>query len=209
MPVDVVKIDRFFVVDVEHDRWQREFMRAVLEFARRLGLRTVAVGVERASQADVLRELGCDTIQGYFVARPAPPDDLLGMVLLGYAPARSQQRAAAGPGLNSHFAGHSCSTTSRKCFKPSQVRKNTSWRVRPSSVTSRDLQMFVHETAESISSQRPDGRTGGRGSGACLSGARSRPWRLISGFRRGLKLVDQRSADRSTSDPAVDQPGNR
>jgi diguanylate cyclase (GGDEF)-like protein len=81
MPVDVVKIDRFFVVDVEHDQRQREFMRAVLEFARRLGLRSVAEGVERAGQAEVLRELGCDLMQGYLIARPAPADDLFDLLM--------------------------------------------------------------------------------------------------------------------------------
>jgi diguanylate cyclase (GGDEF)-like protein len=96
MPVDVVKIDRFFVVDVEHDRWQQEFMRAVLEFARRLGLRTVAEGVERASQADVLRELGCDMMQGYLVARPAPPDDLLDLLLTDGAPPAPVPSTAGG-----------------------------------------------------------------------------------------------------------------
>jgi EAL domain-containing protein (putative c-di-GMP-specific phosphodiesterase class I) len=96
VPVDVVKIDRFFVVDVEHDRWQREFMRAVLEFARRLGLRTVAEGVERASQADVLRELGCDMIQGYLVGRPAPPDDLLDLLLTDGPPPAPVPSTAGG-----------------------------------------------------------------------------------------------------------------
>ena len=81
---------------MEHDRWQREFMRAVLEFARRLGLRTVAEGVERASQADVLRELGCDMMQGYLVARPAPPDDLLDLLLTDGSPPAPMPSTAGG-----------------------------------------------------------------------------------------------------------------
>lgn len=48
----------------------------VIAPARALGLRTTAEGVERSSQLAVLRELGCDTAQGYLISRPLPPNQL-------------------------------------------------------------------------------------------------------------------------------------
>ncbi len=52
-------------------------MRAIVDLGHNLGLRVVAEGVEDARSLAVLRELGCDTAQGYLVSRPLPPDRLL------------------------------------------------------------------------------------------------------------------------------------
>lgn len=51
-------------------------MQALLTMGHELGLRVVVEGVERVSQADVLRELGATHAQGYLYARPAPADQL-------------------------------------------------------------------------------------------------------------------------------------
>jgi diguanylate cyclase (GGDEF)-like protein/PAS domain S-box-containing protein len=76
-PVDVLKIDRTFVMDLEAaESEQADIVRAIVALARSRGLRTVAEGIEETVQADVLRELGCDTGQGYLYARPLAPADL-------------------------------------------------------------------------------------------------------------------------------------
>ncbi|HLU59924.1 MAG TPA: EAL domain-containing protein [Pseudonocardia sp.] len=80
-PVDTVKIDRFFVAQIDHDEQQRWFLRGLLDLARHLGLRTVAEGVERAGQLHELRRQGCDLVQGHFVARPATGAQLTPAVL--------------------------------------------------------------------------------------------------------------------------------
>ena len=80
-PVDTVKIDRFFVADVDHDVRQKRFLVGMLELARHLGLRTVAEGVERPGQLRELRRLGCDLVQGHLIARPATADDLTPVIL--------------------------------------------------------------------------------------------------------------------------------
>jgi EAL domain-containing protein (putative c-di-GMP-specific phosphodiesterase class I) len=55
-------------------------VRATFDIARALKLRTVAEGVETRPQADFLAELGCDVLQGFYFARPMPPEQLLAFV---------------------------------------------------------------------------------------------------------------------------------
>ena len=75
--VDVLKIDRSFVMDLTAvDGEQADIIKAIVSLARSRGLRTVAEGIEETVQADVLRALGCDTGQGYLFSRPVAPADL-------------------------------------------------------------------------------------------------------------------------------------
>jgi diguanylate cyclase (GGDEF)-like protein len=68
--VDTLKIDRSFVVDVEADHDSALITAAVIALSMRLGLDTVAEGVETPAQLAQLRKLGCDAIQGYLVSPP-------------------------------------------------------------------------------------------------------------------------------------------
>ena len=52
----------------------------IVSLAHTLGLRVVAEGVEDDEQVRLLRELGCDQIQGFFVSRPVPPEDVDAML---------------------------------------------------------------------------------------------------------------------------------
>ena len=70
LPVDELKIDRQFVAGVCADPKDRAMVEALLVLARAFGLRVVAEGVESEAQAACLSELGCDRLQGYFLARP-------------------------------------------------------------------------------------------------------------------------------------------
>ena len=76
-PVDVLKIDREFVSGLTFDGdWDRSLAAGIISLAHSLGLTVVAEGVETAEQSDILRALGCDAMQGYLFARPAPARDL-------------------------------------------------------------------------------------------------------------------------------------
>jgi EAL domain-containing protein (putative c-di-GMP-specific phosphodiesterase class I) len=71
LPVDVLKIDRSFVRDITTNRNHRLIVQTTINLADSLGLKTVAEGVETEEQAAVLAELGCRTIQGYLIRKPA------------------------------------------------------------------------------------------------------------------------------------------
>jgi EAL domain-containing protein (putative c-di-GMP-specific phosphodiesterase class I) len=74
LPVHCVKIDREFVSDLDRDRQSRTFVEAIVRMSHALGKRVVAEGVETATQASLLGELGCDYLQGYFHAAPLPAE---------------------------------------------------------------------------------------------------------------------------------------
>jgi len=74
LPVDVVKIDRSFVIQAESSAHHRVLIEATVKVARSLGMQTVAEGVETTGQAAVLAELGCNKGQGYLFARPLPAE---------------------------------------------------------------------------------------------------------------------------------------
>jgi len=76
LPVDVLKIDRSFVRDLPGNQRHLPLVQATITLAKSLGLRTVAEGVETDDQAAILKELGCDAIQGYLLMRPAPADEM-------------------------------------------------------------------------------------------------------------------------------------
>jgi EAL domain-containing protein (putative c-di-GMP-specific phosphodiesterase class I) len=73
-PVDVIKIDRSFVSDMEDDVGDAAIVRAVMGLGRSLRIAVVAEGVETAAQASILVALGCDMGQGYHFGRPMPAE---------------------------------------------------------------------------------------------------------------------------------------
>ncbi len=73
-PLGAFKLDRSFVADIDTDPDAHHFLRALIRLGKDLGLQLVAEGVERASQLTVLRELGCDYVQGFLVSRPLPAE---------------------------------------------------------------------------------------------------------------------------------------
>lgn len=70
-----LKIDRSFVARVDEDRDQQRMVAAILSLAERLGLDTLAEGVETAGERAMLAQLGCGHLQGFGIARPMPFDD--------------------------------------------------------------------------------------------------------------------------------------
>jgi EAL domain-containing protein (putative c-di-GMP-specific phosphodiesterase class I) len=76
-PVDKLKIDRSFIHEIDTSASAAAVVLAVISFARTLGMRVIAEGVETAGQAGFLQRHGCDEIQGYLVARPLPSQEVL------------------------------------------------------------------------------------------------------------------------------------
>ncbi|HRF03185.1 EAL domain-containing protein [Accumulibacter sp.] len=79
--VDKIKIARPFVRDLVSDADDAAIVRAIVQMAHALKLRTIAEGVENAEVAEELRRSQCDEIQGYWIARPMPADALAAFVL--------------------------------------------------------------------------------------------------------------------------------
>jgi EAL domain-containing protein (putative c-di-GMP-specific phosphodiesterase class I) len=76
LPVDTLKIDRSFVVRMRDAGYPRNIVAMIVSLAHTLGLQVVAEGVEDGEQVRLLRELGCDQIQGFFISRPVPADQV-------------------------------------------------------------------------------------------------------------------------------------
>lgn len=74
LPIDVLKIDRSFIERLEGPGTTKAIVEAVLSMAHKLGLWVVAEGVETVEQMEILRDAGCDSIQGYLFAKPSPAD---------------------------------------------------------------------------------------------------------------------------------------
>lgn len=73
-PLDVLKIDRAFIRDVESDNSQAAIVRAIIVMAHELGMRVVAEGIETPRQFAFLKAQNCDYVQGYFISKPVPAD---------------------------------------------------------------------------------------------------------------------------------------
>ena len=73
LPVDVIKIDKSFVMEMAVDASDAAIVRSTIDLAHNLGLRVVAEGVESEDAWRQLEELGCDFAQGYYLSRPLPP----------------------------------------------------------------------------------------------------------------------------------------
>lgn len=76
LPAEELKIDRSFVLDLEHSDDARSIVEAIVQLAHALGLKVVAEGVETERQRELLCALGCDELQGYLFARPMPASAL-------------------------------------------------------------------------------------------------------------------------------------
>ncbi len=87
-----LKIDKSFVMSMASNSNDAVIVRSTIELGHNLGLRLVAEGVEDAETWMLLKALGCDVVQGYYLSRPMPPEDLLGWIA---AHDTSEQRVLA------------------------------------------------------------------------------------------------------------------
>ena len=82
MPVDILKMDRAFVLSVERDEKNVQLVAVILGLAKTLKIPVVAEGVETPSQLKMLRDLGCELVQGYVLCRPLPPAEFEEKIIL-------------------------------------------------------------------------------------------------------------------------------
>ena len=79
-PIDIIKIDRSFVRDLEKNPQDRAITTAIISMGKALGLNIVAEGVETEAQSDFLRGDFCDELQGYLFSRPVSPAEIVALV---------------------------------------------------------------------------------------------------------------------------------
>ena len=70
IPFDTLKIDKSFIDEVELDQKSRDLVRCINDLSHSLGMKTIAEGVETEKQMEIVKELGIDSIQGYYYSRP-------------------------------------------------------------------------------------------------------------------------------------------
>ena len=87
LPVQTIKIDRSFVMDMLESESDAAIVRSTIDLARNLGLRVVAEGVETEAMWDALREQGCTLAQGYLISKPVSADDLAPLLVVPVAAA--------------------------------------------------------------------------------------------------------------------------
>jgi predicted signal transduction protein with EAL and GGDEF domain len=95
LPVDVIKIDKAFVIDMETSPSDAAIVAATVDLAHSLGLRAVAEGVESDEVWRRLAVLGCDIAQGFHVSRPLPARDLQPLLQRGSLGARARLSAVS------------------------------------------------------------------------------------------------------------------
>lgn len=91
--VDILKIDGSFIRDIARSRDDQLFVKALVDVARGMGIRTIAEFVENAATVEILRRLGVDYVQGFYVGRPTRA---ITHVRLGHGDAQTDDRAVVG-----------------------------------------------------------------------------------------------------------------
>jgi hypothetical protein len=80
LPVQAIKIDRSFVMDMCDNPNDATIVGSTIDLGKNLGLEVVAEGVETQEAWDALREQGCTLAQGYFIGRPIPADEMAALL---------------------------------------------------------------------------------------------------------------------------------
>lgn len=75
MPIDILKMDRAFIQNIEHDAKEIKLVEMILGIAEDMNVPVVAEGVETEKQLQLLKEMGCALVQGYYFSRPIPVDE--------------------------------------------------------------------------------------------------------------------------------------
>ncbi len=73
----MLKIDRSLIIDLESNINSQSLVENICRMAHALGVEVVVEGVENAEQLAILRSLGCDLVQGFYIARPLPESGFL------------------------------------------------------------------------------------------------------------------------------------
>ena len=74
-------MDRGFILNIEHSEQDFRLVQLILDIARNLKLLVIAEGVETENQMLMLKNAGCDLIQGYYFSRPLPPEEFEKLII--------------------------------------------------------------------------------------------------------------------------------
>ena len=75
LPIDVLKMDRAFIRNIEHSEKDMQFVKLILEIAKNLDMPVIAEGVETQEQLQLLKKYGCAMAQGFLFSPPLPPEE--------------------------------------------------------------------------------------------------------------------------------------
>jgi EAL domain-containing protein (putative c-di-GMP-specific phosphodiesterase class I)/GGDEF domain-containing protein len=81
LPINTIKIDREFIIDIENDQHSKAIVQMISNLAKTVGLEVVAEGIENAKQNQLVYKSGCNIIQGYYISRPVEKNDALQLIL--------------------------------------------------------------------------------------------------------------------------------
>ena len=81
LPIDVLKMDRAFIRNIDSDERSAQLVALILGIAGNLQIPVVAEGVETSAQLALLRKLGCTLVQGYYFSRPLPASEFEALIL--------------------------------------------------------------------------------------------------------------------------------
>ncbi len=85
LPINTIKIDSSYVTSMKNNERMRIIVKAIVNLARELGLKTVAEGVETLEVLQDLGEIGCDMAQGFYISRPAPAGEITNWMIIDRA----------------------------------------------------------------------------------------------------------------------------
>lgn len=77
LPINLLKLDRSLIVDIEHDKRGQMICQSMIEIAHNLGMEVVAEGIDTEGQLQKLKSFQCDYAQGFFLGKPKPADEFL------------------------------------------------------------------------------------------------------------------------------------
>jgi EAL domain-containing protein (putative c-di-GMP-specific phosphodiesterase class I) len=94
LPVDELKIDKSFVMNMERDADDAKIVRSTIDLGHNMGLRVVAEGIESEAVWQILAKMGCDQAQGYFISRPIAASQLIAWIAQWVPPGRRAEAIA-------------------------------------------------------------------------------------------------------------------
>jgi len=89
LPINKLKIDRAFVLNLENNQEDVAMVKAIIAMAKNLNLKVLAEGIETKSQLNILKEQGCDAYQGYYFSRPVEKETFYSLYIDGTAAVQS------------------------------------------------------------------------------------------------------------------------
>ena len=75
LPLDIIKVDKTFIEDIQEDDYEQAFVRLIVELSKTLDTKICVEGVETKEQYELLKELGVDYIQGFYFGKPVNAKD--------------------------------------------------------------------------------------------------------------------------------------